>query len=1163
MKVTPKLTWIQRTQAQRPTVAPRANKSATSAQQKPIESKVSAQLLAVKIPEKVAAEHGPALKAAMRDAAKLAALPVEPWRARQLERALEQLYKILGKSLSATPEADRADYAKRALKAFVALADNCGTNDQLMPCLYAATGLVDSGNRLREKDRVKGTPNIEVATAAVDQLRTTLAGRTGVGSALNVYANLVEQVERAEPKLTQARREKIFADVSKFLATTMPLTGFDQAAAAKLSAAVEKNGADLQLARAEFLAEFAPAHQQALENHRAQPNIPVIDKALEKILNANPSGPEALHASIDQFRATIINQFAGRGDLESVWIAIAKILDRSAQSSAAKPLLDLLVQLVPNITYRLETLAHLEAGAVAGDLAHIGAALLQAQAAVYGHNAPDNGILDTLTGLPDPSTALNVAVALATQLPNINPADDMMRETIELAIHARPEDPAKYFNSFASRYIQVINNIGFNQNGPENAAKIAAKTTGDNFEGNYLYSLGQAVNQIQGYFQQADIGKFLDPAGDLPGLFALVDPAIRYRSEPTNLLSQLAPYAQYQGEEAARFAIALAAKLGQLDGDVNLPLGRVQADLSAAYQNPQALNFAARGQSAIAVRAQHQEKTVANFIAAHPELPLEMALTAGIYCSPEQLTWFITKITETKARDTVRSLRDLLFACVQLGRMDAIDVVRNSASTAKATQAVITHIGREYRANRVYEIQLDNLLQGLRDGADPMGDAAQQKLEGGIQGIDLDALAGPKPSPEGMAMIARCAVALSHCFEYYHQQTRQPSGSDSQLDHSRCIAPLENVVQDVARGTWPKVKYENEVGVRLLKMLTPAQQKAWRQEMVTTSANNAPIVLDESMGKMVALMRGLAKAIPQELPKLDSREKALSALVKKRDTLLTKLRDAEKGTPEHKALGAEIVKVSQPLAVIELVQSLASTFENNANVDPSAAMNALRDKLQDAQAALLALGAQGSKRAAAEILFLGQGIEANTARQGHYAIDEDSLDALIQSHTRTSGSCLNHVDGFRKWGLSGAAADANIRMLRVYNEEKFGYRAFLKVFPVEFPGYQGPALWIDSPMAEGPVQGDDLRLLYENAIKKARAMGIPVMGPDGNLTNEGQRLGLANSSQNVTFHIDEGNTGLQHSDTLFGGAGNIVAHRGENEFYDVQHHAYIVMPQPA
>src|SRR5688572_12113123 len=99
MRITSKPTWVERTRSHRPAPA-RIEPRAAAGKLQVIEKDPEAQLLAAKVPEKIAGAYGAALLGALPEIAQLAALPVEDWRARQLERALEQLYKILGRALA-------------------------------------------------------------------------------------------------------------------------------------------------------------------------------------------------------------------------------------------------------------------------------------------------------------------------------------------------------------------------------------------------------------------------------------------------------------------------------------------------------------------------------------------------------------------------------------------------------------------------------------------------------------------------------------------------------------------------------------------------------------------------------------------------------------------------------------------------------------------------------------------------------------------------------------------------------------------------------------------------------------------------------------------------------------------------------------------------------
>ena len=183
-------------------------------------------------------------------------------------------------------------------------------------------------------------------------------------------------------------------------------------------------------------------------------------------------------------------------------------------------------------------------------------------------------------------------------------------------------------------------------------------------------------------------------------------------------------------------------------------------------------------------------------------------------------------------------------------------------------------------------------------------------------------------------------------------------------------------------------------------------------------------------------------------------------------------------------------------------------------------------------------------------------------REGSYAADEDTLPALITSH---QSGCLSAGWGVRIWGLPGAAADANIRMLRVYRDDKQVWRTFLKFFPVKFEGYEGPALWVENPVADGGGNAQERALLYRHALEKAQKMGIPVMcGADydpgyDDLFQVARSLGRdVKSNLPVTLYFEQGNTPLQHSDgVLSTGQGNntnkhgrIRDFRGDNEFWE-------------
>ncbi|MCK6544392.1 hypothetical protein L6R52_00850, partial [Myxococcota bacterium] len=1166
---------------------------------------------AAQVPEKLTAAHGKALEGALAELGALAKLGdgLEPWRKKQLERTLGQVYKVLGLQLSLAPEAARADVAKASLAALHTLATETGLNELLMPAMFAATGLVDSSARLVAQKKLAHTPEqakqttLE-ATRTVAELRAKLAGRTGVAAALNVYPNLVEQLERAAGALTPERHRALWREAAALVDAVVPKRGFDQAAAAHVAELVARAlaaGAKPADAIAQTITAIreaqAPLHAQARAQLAVDPgNLPAgsagratydhVVTALASVLDANPLGSDALYAAIEAFRARAPQYLVHQQQTyDQAWGCAAAIVKRAAASPAMPELLNQLSQLVSQAAGRAGPAAHLQAAVDAEDHGAMLRALFEAQLELYGRNAGQlpglDALFESITTLPFDRALSATLVLMAANL-SPEPLMALGRGLVELAKTTEPDDPqlvltsyGARFGAYARRFQDYLGYGAAAQHIPALAARFARATSGSTVPQPSIDAAVNLVRSVVNNLPRAELAALTERASDdRPGLVAILDPAIRYRHPLTNfadaLLGQARRTVQHQDAEAqaaaGHLALALTAKLGNLDGEYQLPFQRIQQDFGNSLANPENLRFAARAQDNLGVRAQ-QKPTVEGFLTAHPELPLELAFTAGLHLSPEQLTWLCDRVAAAHGRDTVRSLRDFVFACVTGNRLDVLEKIRTSPAPAKAISAAITEIGREYRANHLANIPWDVVAEGLGAGRDVMAELREQKLAAGLAGLDVAALAEGRPDPAGLEMIAKCGPAITSCLAYYEEQKARYPQTDAQIDYAPIIPAFKEVLKSVAQGTWPKVKYENDVGKRLLAILTPEQQQLWREENVT--ALGAAARDDAPLREATTLLRGLVKALPAEV-KLATRDLAdlgpitfdaasAAKLTAERDALLANLRNTEKGSPEHRALGGRLGAVSKNLAVIELHQALTAHFAGGA-VDPKSTLVALAPALAAAESALRSLGAKGSAHAVTEARYAAQDLKASP-RQGRYAVDEDSLEALITSHTQASGSCLNYVSGFRRWGLAGSAADANIRMLRTYDGDRFGYRAFLKLFPVKFEGYEGPALWIDSPMREGNGQPEDLQLLYRCAIEKARKLGVPVLGPREELTKEGQALGLPTKSTDVDFSIDEGNTGAQHSDYLFGGAGNVRQRRGQAERWELKKRAQIVLPE--
>lgn len=1165
------------------------------------------------VPEKVVAAHGESFAAAKKELAKLreVSTSLEPWRARQLDRLLEQLYKSIGLELGLTPAAERPAIAKEMIGAAARLAGRLRESEHLVPALFALTSLVDSGVRLRAQGRLQVTSAeaaglVDRAGAVLVELATGLAGRAGIASAINVFPNLTEQLERSVPRLEVAsggqsrpaegqvpagldagERAALWRCAVDLLRSCVPARGFDlvaQAHLAEVTRQVLAEGAGpgdvAERVRGVLAAEAEPAAKGALAAaHRRKPKLPEVGQAIERVVAGNPLGPAALYDALVELRGHAEAAVNG-GDAASaeLWRSAAALLSRCSDRPCLLELVRRLNELIPKAIGRQEeadrarisaTLARAAAAEGPGASHEIAAQLFELKLAIKKKTIAEYpGLGEALAGLRqlDGDAAILVSLAVSQRLNNVHAAAPMLAGAIELAKRGTGENPWAALDGFVERFTALAGALEGHTPEKELYAvvgQVAELTTGAKLE--HAPAIAELLDLVQRVLPRARLLELLevDPRGG-SALLALVDPAVRYRHPPLRFLEELAPLLARPAKtaeaqlEAGRLAVALATRLGNLDGDVELPLARLAEDLAKAAKAPEALQLGGRPRGSLAVR-NAQKVSLSAFLAANPELPLELAATAGLHLGREQLAWVSERIGAAEGRDRVRSLRDFVFACVEAGRLDAIDVVRRSPSPAKAISRAITEIGREYRAGHLDRIPWEELFAGLRAGGDPVTELARRRVEEGMSALVAPGVIGPA---SGKEMLEKCAPAIAACLAYYREK-KDDRNADCGIAHGACIAPLEAAVKSVRDGTWPSVKYETPIGRRLLAALTPDQERIWREEMVTGAEGAKPIQKANEAPEVMKLLTGLAKALPMSvrLPEGMRWTAASSAKVDaERRALLDQLHEVEKGSARHKELGARLGALTRPAIVLGLKVAIDAGLAEK--VSTKELLLRLKPGLEDAERALRRLDAVGAADAVAELFAAAEGIrdQRQPVRFGHYAVDEDSLEALLMSHTEASGSCLNYQSGFRKWALAGSAADANIRMLRTYNGDKFSYRAFLKVFPVETKGYKGPALWLDEPCAEGPAGNDDLELLYLNAIRKGQAMGIPVMAPSSDLTDAGEKLGLRTTDGSVKFTIDAGNTDCMHSDHMFGGAGNLRQLRGKKQHAIVESHAQIVFP---
>lgn len=1154
-------------------------------------------LNAARVPPKVAAEHAGSLRSAI---AELGALgeqtrSMSAWRERQFSRVLEQFYKVLGFQLNLMPEAARPEIARRSLVALLNLVRSAGTGELIVPVTSAAIGLFDSGLRLQSRKKLKLEPAeamaaFEEASKAVLRLRSAIDGRAGAGSAINTFAPLVEQVELGFPRLSQQDRLQLYACTADFIAQVGPKRGFDLGMMAHLSELVAGAAAKAPGAPDRIFAlaqdELRTATQGALAEARGGLLDPpanvapggaadaqaALQRALSSILDASPVGPVSLFQQVDRLRAASNQTLQAGGGADPVAnnapLQLATILARHASAPAATELLAFFADQLGVFAASAPAVESLARAAAAPDVAAMTRALAQAVFESRGQPPEQEAeVLNALAGLralPE-AAALEASLVLLSTLARGQGDAGLAGALTAYAGTSAPDDPSAAFAAFANRYVAASQLLPqFPSLLGESSSilgEIARLTDGPNLDLQSAQALMTALQATKLYFPLAAVPDLIDSdRAGATGMIGLVDTRAKFVNPPADFMTSLLGAASGPAngrkdlqEELARVAMQIAVEAGHIHGGQALHLPRILADWAASVANPSALHTSARPRSGIALRAE-QQMSVGAFLRAHGELSLDFALTAGLHLSPDQITWAIDRVSKSRGRQTARALRDCVFGCVAMNRLDLIEALRTTKSSSKAVSAVIQEVAQYARNNRQAEVPFDALIRGLAAGGDPIADLVKEKAAQAFAGLDLNQLAEGRVDPKGLEEILAISGNVADLLAQYRPEFR--SSLDGEIDMGALRPVLLESLKSVLQGTWPKPKYENEVGRRIMAGLTPEQQRIWRETLVASADVAPPDAANDAYRSAVQLLKGLAIGLTKEIrlggpgmPPLEWSAKSATELRKTQLELLDQLHEAQKGSEPHRALSKKLGVVNANLSVIDLQLAL-KRIAGDPGLDPKSALLEVRPFLVTAQPSLRRMGGRGSLEAVSEALDVARDIKSSP-RQGRYTADEDGLTQMIDSH---KSGCLSFGDQRRRWGMAGALADPNIRMLRAYNDDKQTCRAFLKFFIIETEGYKGPALFMDTPVADGGGY-NDTDLMYRHMAAKGLAMGVPVIGLSQNYV-----AGWRVENRNLKFHIDDGNTGVMHSDNLFGGKGSIRNSRGANPTWDFDSNQTIAFP---
>jgi hypothetical protein len=462
--------------------------------------------------------------------------------------------------------------------------------------------------------------------------------------------------------------------------------------------------------------------------------------------------------------------------------------------------------------------------------------------------------------------------------------------------------------------------------------------------------------------------------------------------------------------------------------------------------------------------------------------------------------------------------------------------LRTCKASPRAIGAVLQFVAYEFRNPSKKRIPWATICVGLAFGGDPIADIYGDLAKQALKKLDLD---GVKPTPEGGKIIARLSKGLGLLWDFIENDEAHVD----RFDYTPLKQPLVDSVKSVLDGSWPKVKYENDAAKQALSILTPEQQAIWRSNDITNSANKNKA----DPQTIYKFMDGLSKALPleikledyKEFPRIHWTAPSLKRLKDQHEADIKELLKAYSPKLGHKAnIGRTLINV------IDLKLELDRLVETKGNITD------IKEKLESSLKVLSNLGLDGCTDVIKLILV---NASIPKGKPGVYAADEDGIEQLLMSNV---SGCLHINSGHRRWGLVGALADGNIKMLRTYHDGKMVYRGFLKVFKVKNHKYEGPCLWMDRAVADGGGGGPDFSLLAQHAWNKAKAMGIPLAwGDAGHDFPDGNKEQVAND-----FFVHVGNTGVQHSDYLFGGFGELKT-GNKNGFKRVNYQTNIVYPK--
>jgi hypothetical protein len=1096
--------------------------------------------------EKVLKRLGTSVAGAGGDMQAIAAMVtgLKSHRAAQFGRAVDAFYNALGRSTQQLPDAERTPVVGASIRAMRGLVETVGTHPTLIPAMTALSSLLEPRGKRRD---VPPAQHAEAAKKAVLELLQGLEGKAGASSLLFGFRNVVEGVESRRPDLAASQRPAIWRQAAEYLAAATPKAGCDQGELGRVvgtfqralratpdkpdvafAAALAEVQAELRGPRTAMLQNLAGAAAGLAAGTPARAAADAMMGALRAVVEQNPAGPASLLDTVEALTQVSL-QWAARADDDggvAGYKALAQVVTLAAATPAAEGVLryvqdhmDLLTRSEGARGVLARTQRLKQPDALAG-------ILVKAHLAAVGQDPEQAALTDALNRLErlPAGPGLRAAVVLLGHL-----AHDPAPLAQALHLEARVVDDPAELRTFADRFEQARQRLQGRLGDASQAVLVATARWPGALDAATIDRIGNLVNTVQATLPGTPVERLLERGrGGEPGLLDLAAQGFLHDPVPmfTALLQHVA--ANMPGQPApaeARIATQIAANLGRLDRNPNQgELQRAQADLAAAIADPGAL-VTARG------APRDAKKSLEAYLAAHPSLPVEVAFTAARTLPEAELSWVVGEMSNTRSHAYVRVLRDVVFATAQAGRADFITDLANSPADSKAKMATATYVASEQRQGNAAGIPWDELKRGLAEGKNPVVAMKAAKMAAALRGVDLGNVA--QVDPAGAAILERSSQELSSLIAFL-------SGALYGKPAGHLLPPILAAVRAHADGTWPAPKYDSPAAREHLAPLRPEQLETWKRPMVTPMVQAAQEAADPASQEALLLLSGVAKTVTAKVP-VDGPgfegttydPASLQRLSARRDELLGGLRDAKKGSKAHQDASRAIGPLRERIALIELGQALERHFQGGMPADAQTVLTELKPLAEAAISPLRKRGQSGFVDAL-ESAAAAVKPARTQARQGSYAADDDTLDAVLKAFG--GGSCLRPVGGHNSGSLAEIIGGSQYKMIRAMRDDTPLGRGFLRLFRVELPnGYKGMALYMDRPMATpaGQPGAAEQKLMYQHGLAKAMAMRVPFLVADAGMAQQvAQERGLQAGAQQVSLWVHHGATGMHQSEGL-------------------------------